>query len=53
MFVTVVSLCLVYYYRFVYVVEFEQINIYLQKFDVWSLKLFDLLYLFIVIALGG
>ena len=25
----------------VYFVEFEQVNIYLRKFDVWSLKLFD------------
>ena len=25
----------------VYFVEFEQVNIYLRKFDIWSLKLFD------------
>ena len=25
----------------VYFEEFEQVNTYLQKFDVWSLKLFD------------
>ena len=25
----------------VYFVEFEQVNVYLRKFDVWSLKLFD------------
>ena len=25
----------------VYFVEFEQVNIYLRKFDVWSLKLYD------------
>ena len=24
-----------------YFVEFEQLNIYLRKFDVWSLELFD------------
>ena len=25
----------------VYFVEFEQVNVYLRKFDIWSLKLFD------------
>lgn len=33
-----------------YFVEFEQVNAYLQKFDVPSLKLFDSFILFIVIA---
>ena len=31
----------------VYFVEFEQVYIYLRKFDIWILKLFDL---FIMIA---